>query len=87
MTQDPTHRCEKSVKAGISIRHGYKSDWLKDVPGYETKGWQLRKIVHDSEFWKPILTNVCEIFYCPFCGEKLEVANREQQNSAMDESL
>jgi len=64
-----THRCEKSLKAGVSIRYTYSSDFLRSKDDYET--WRLFTYSFDSEYDVFYPVHVGEIGYCPFCGEEL----------------
>lgn len=62
-----THRCEGSLKAGVSIRlntYEYLSGDKKDK-------WELLINRYDSEWDCYHLDFVAEIKLCPFCGEVL----------------
>ena len=62
-----THRCEGSLKAGIPIRHGKKSEF----PWDGSIAWRLFRMEwgDDMEWY---VQYVADIAYCPFCGKKLE---------------
>ena len=65
-----THRCEGSLRNGVSIRYTTKFKNYNDLYDYET--WRLFKLVVDSEYDSKYLSHVSEIEFCPFCGKKLK---------------
>lgn len=60
-----TNRCKTSLTAGVSIR--FQKTMFDDKPR-----WRLMYPYEDIDYMTTYLTNVCEIKYCPFCGQKLE---------------
>lgn len=67
-----THRCEGSLKHGVSIRFTNKFGTWKIKGDYETwrmfKATQCVDYVYDGYY----LQHITEITYCPFCGERLK---------------
>ncbi len=70
MKQLITHRCEESLKAGVSIRRDLKYDLIKVSSDY--KSWRLFMFIDDIEYNCISREHVAEINYCPFCGIKLK---------------
>lgn len=64
-----THRCEKSLKANVSIRYEYRYATMLIDDDYPT--WRLFEL-EDNYPYDPHLSHVAEIVYCPFCGTKLD---------------
>lgn len=64
-----THRCEKSLKAKVSIRYEYKYANMSVDDDY--LAWRLFEL-EDNYPYDPYLSHVAEIVYCPFCGTKLD---------------
>lgn len=73
-----THRCEKSVKRGISIRYCNPYKHLKGITEYGDFRWWMLKNRHcfdsDSHYLQPI----SPIEYCPCCGCKLDGGSNEK---------
>ena len=65
-----THRCEGSLRNGVSIRYTTKFKNYNDLYDYEA--WRLFKLVVDNEYDSKYLSHVSEIEFCPFCGKKLK---------------
>ena len=67
-----THRCEKSLKAKVSIRY------TKQFPRWniqnDKEAWRLYHTVSNEEDFGYHQSHVAEIEYCPFCSKDL---NRE----------
>lgn len=68
-----THRCTKSLKAQVSIRYTYKSDFLRTKN--DTKAWRLFHYIPDYDYDTMIPYHVAEIEYCPFCNKDLSEEN------------
>ena len=66
-----THRCNLSLKHGVSIRYQHVTDLPAIGPG-----WFLFYTHPDPEYDTTHLTRVCQIYHCPFCGQKLEVPQK-----------
>jgi hypothetical protein len=65
-----THRCDGSLKAGVSIRYG--KGWFDNK-----NAWWMWKTVSDDEWNLPVLAPIAKIRFCPFCGQKLEAPEGE----------
>lgn len=65
-----THRCEKSLKVGISIHY------TKQFPSWNIKDdketWRLYHTVSNEEDFGYHQSHVSEIEYCPCCGINLK---------------
>lgn len=60
-----THRCAGSLYNSASIR-------LEQSHGDESPmTWYLRVLDYDWEYMNPFLNKIGEIFYCPWCGQRL----------------
>lgn len=64
------HRCKGSLKANVSIRYGYSSEFMR-LQG-DIKAWRLFCYEYDYDYMSMNSHHVSEISYCPYCGEKLE---------------
>ena len=64
-----THRCEKSLKANVSIKYTYQSDFMRALKDKEA--WRLFHYVANYDYDTVIPYHVAEIEYCPFCAKKL----------------
>lgn len=60
-----THRCAGSLNANASIR--LEQDFGDESP----TTWVLRQLDYDWEYLRPYLNEIGEIFYCPWCGQRL----------------
>ena len=60
-----THRCAGSLNANASIR--LEQDFGDETP----MTWYLRVLDYDWEYMRPFLNGIGEIFYCPWCGQRL----------------
>lgn len=68
-----THRCELSLKHHISIRYMSERAWGSGGVYYRSPNWVLGHVTSDSEdLWCLYWEKVCRVYYCPFCGVKLE---------------
>ena len=70
-----THRCEKSLKAGISIKftRQFPVSWnIKD----DKETWRLYHTIPYEESFGYHQSHVAEIEYCPFCNKDL---NKESE--------
>lgn len=65
-----THRCKDSLKANVSIRYGYYSEFMKLDTDY--KAWRLFYHEYNYDYMRMDTCPVSEISYCPYCGENLE---------------
>ena len=63
-----THRCDGSLKAGISIRCWFETGMIGAKPV-----WWMLKLNSPDSCGAPMLDKIAKIKYCPFCGQKLEV--------------
>ena len=64
-TYAATHRCPGSLHNSASIR-------LEQSYGDESPTtWVLRQLDYDWEYLCPYLNEIGEIFYCPWCGQRL----------------
>ena len=70
-----THRCEKSLKVGVSIKY------TKQFPSWNIKDdketWRLYHTVSNEEDFGYHQSHVAEIEYCPFCNKYLYEENKE----------
>lgn len=64
-----THRCEKSLKHGVSIRFCKESESF-DLDG-DYKTWRLFALEYNFEYNIKYLNHISAIDFCPFCGERL----------------
>ncbi len=60
----PTHRCTESLKNRASIRCG-------------NGVWFFMILTYDCEYGTHYLRFVSTISYCPYCGKKLTVDDKE----------
>lgn len=67
-----THRCNGSMKAGVSIRCRFETGMIGAKPVW----WMLKFNPFDI-FGEPTLEQIAKIKYCPFCGQKLEAPEEE----------
>lgn len=63
-----THRCEKSIKEGVSIRFCDPFDIIIQ----EEPSWWLLRHEHDFDYNSHYLRPLSKIGFCPYCGKKLE---------------
>lgn len=76
-----THRCKELLEYNnndfrkVFIRYGKEHDF--DVPNNKI-GWWLNHKAYDAEWDSEYTEIVCEIKYCPFCGEELKSLEGEQ---------
>ena len=61
-----THRCEGSLKQGLSIRINDEGKWTLYKPTNEIYGNRLK-------YW--YLRTLTEIEFCPYCGQQLIAIN------------
>lgn len=71
-----THRCENSLKNKASIRYSKRFNSLKIKEDFST--WRLFKLEFNNEYEAKYLNHISEIFYCPFCGLKLNKKGDEK---------
>lgn len=64
-----THRCESSLKNGVSIRFTFHSEFMRQDNDKET--WRLFNYVPNYDYNCVSSYPIAEIKYCPFCGEEL----------------
>lgn len=65
-----THRCEKSLKAKVSIRYTKQFSISWDING-DKETWRLFHYTYNSEYDTVSQCHVSKIEYCPFCNKKL----------------
>ena len=73
-----THRCNGSLKAGVSIRYG--KGWFDNK-----NAWRMWEPITDSEWGTTVLTPIAKIRFCPFCGQKLEAPEQAIKGKTSDE--
>lgn len=64
-----THRCEGSLKHGVSIRYAKAFKHISQDEDYKT--WRLFQLEYDEYFDNHYLKHIAPINICPFCGEDL----------------
>lgn len=65
-----THRCEKSIKARVSIRYTFDNEFMRSNKDYEA--WRLFHYILDYDYDTLIQYHISIIEHCPYCGNKLE---------------
>lgn len=76
-----THRCNGNLKARVSIRYAYQWPYMLRSPS-EKQAWRMITYGVGDEYMDTVIeTSNTEINFCPFCGQKLEVANKRGQMS------
>lgn len=67
-----THRCNGSLKAGVSIRYAYQWPYMLRSPS-EKQAWRMITYGVDDEYMDIVIkTSDTEINFCPFCGAKMD---------------
>ena len=75
--QTITHRCNGSLKAGVSIRYAYQWPYMLRSPS-EKQAWRMITYGVGDEYMDTVIeTSHTEINFCPFCGQKLETPEEE----------
>lgn len=70
-----THRCEELLTRNkenfdrVRIRYWFR--YNSSLPNEVEKRWYLDEIEEDYDWDTTFTIPVCEIKYCPFCGEEL----------------
>ena len=72
MTSNPTHRCQGSLNADLSIRYDEIPKWKRQAFGLQDeKAWVLYENKLDLDWLSWYQNYLAIINYCPFCGQKL----------------